>query len=428
MGCCCLSDTTVHSSKNRSISNERAVDANKIATYKISTETHNIVHNESFSNISFETIPNIDEFSRIFEDFIGKLNRNYKLNKAKLIDFSNKWGALLVRIQKTLANPTKNKLNDLFKSRLLQVNRISKYKEKQAILQNSSNSIIEEKNEELEIDMKENSSNESSFNNKAKGSVFDKPADVVFVNKEKFIIFIHKAKFLENFAHIELPYIQIRIKEDQFQNNNERIAIFETKKADKKGLPEWNEFFCKEFDPAKKLDLNKAVFIVELLYFDSKSQLLNSLGENTFTFDEIRNQLVINKTIKYAKFDKIIAELFIKCQLIYDYQALLKQWEATVKVKKEIADRLIIKSHQNHPDSEEEKNNSDSASASNHSNNFRSISEDQQVFMEVNPNTLPESKKSKDHLDYNKENSILSMDEQSLAQSGYFDNQFYVKT
>ncbi len=414
MGCCCLSDSTIHN-HSRSISNERvgADPPNRISAYKTTIEQPISNNKESLSQINFETIPHFAEFTQSFEDFIGRMNRNYKQNKPRLLEFLKKWSDLLKKIQKTLSEPTENKLKDLFNTRLLVVNRKCKYKEnkeqsnKQQVPLNS-NSIIEEKNEYeegLELDLKENSSQENSFH-KNQELKTEKFGDFNNLNKEKFIILIQKAKFLENSDNIDLPFIQIKIKEDQFQNNKERITIFETKKAEKKIIPEWNEYFCKEFEFGKKLNLNNAVFIVELLYFNTKSQLLNSLGENTFTFDEIRNQIVNQKIIKYTKFDKIIAELFIKCQVIYDYKSLLKYWEDSIKVKKEIANRLIIKSQQNHNEIEfdEDKIKND--------NNFKLNSED-------------EERKKSENL---KENSILSMDEQqSMAQSGYFENPYYVK-
>lgn len=402
MGCCCLSDATV-SSRSRSISSDKVPpDPNKA---KESVNSNPFSNNESFANSNFETIPYFDEFNKIFEDFIGRLNRNYTMNKPKLIDFSNKWGGLLLRIQKTLSNPSESKIKDLFHCRLLKVSRISKYKENKGVIRaeisNKSNSIIEEKNEEeFDLEIKENSSNESSIHKNTIVDVNEKP-DFAMLNKEKLIIFIKKAKFLENTSHMEHAFIQIKVKPDQ--NNKDIFTIFQTKKTEMKVMPEWNESFCKEFEMGKKIDLNKAVFVIELLFFDAKSQLLNTLGENTFSFDEIKSQLVTQKVIKYTKLDKVIAELFIKCQFIYDYKELLLYWERTVKVKKEIADRLIIKTHQNHPysEGEEEKN-----------------------VIEVNEDAIPPKRSS----EFNKDSSILSLEEQSLAQSGYFDNQYYVKT
>lgn len=444
MGCCCLSDSTV-SSRSRSISNERntnavANDPNKTNFgFQINIDRNTLVHpNEnSHSAINFETIPYYSEFSKAFEDFIGKVNRNYKQNRSRLIDYSNKWGGLLTRIQKALANPSENKIKELFNYRHLRVMKANYFKEnshKPQDFPHSSNSIIEERKEEdIEFDLKEEESQESSSQKNQASTLGSsknaKNSDFFSVNKEKLIVCIQKAKLFDSMTNALLPYVQITVKEDIKEQNKEKITIFETKKSDKKGVPEWNEYFCKEFD--KKIDLKKAVFTVKLLYFDSKSQQLSSLGENTFIFDEIKDQLINQKVIKYPKIDKIIAELFIKCQLIYDYKAYLKYWEAEVKVKKEIADRLLIKTHMNQnqnnvhnscivvvQNNEDEKNQN-----SNNSDNFRSLSEENQQFIEVHPNTF-ENKKSKES--EFKENSILSMDEQSLAQSGYFDNQYYV--
>jgi len=421
MGCCCLSDSTVQN-RSRSISNEKVAssDPNKVTIYKNGKESINSnnpnSNNESFSNATFETIPYFDEFNRIFEEFIGRVNRNYNLNKSRLIDFSNKWGALLMRVQKALSGPSENKIKDLFHSRLLQVSRISKYKEKnsniKAEIPNKSNSIIEEKEEdEFEVDIKENSSKESSFHKQTITEKPEKPLDFASLNKEKFIIYIQKAKFFENIANMEHPHIVVKVKPDL--NNKEIVEIFETKKVEMKVIPEWQEAFRKDFEFGRKIDLNKAVFIVELLYFDSKSQLLNSLGENTFTLDEIKNQQVTQKVIKYTKLGKVFAELFIKCQFIYDYKDLLTYWERTVKVKKEIADRFILKSHKTHSEGEEEKNNGLHA---------RSVTEEN-MNLENNGDSIPVKGSS----EFKENSSILSMEEQSLAQSGFFDNQFYVK-
>lgn len=426
MGCCCISDSTV-SQNRRSVSNEKDAanvgNTTKISIYKNPSDTsadpnfylNSKILNESRSNICFESIPYFEEFLKLFENFIGHLNRNYRQNRNRLMDFSNKWGTLLNRIEKTLATPTEKKIKELFHSNLLHVKQMTKYKDI-----HNGNSIIEERNDEdFEIEVKENSSKENSMTKNKNSAFKDKnniSSEVDQIHREKIIIFIEKAKFFENISKITLPFIQIKIKEDQSQYSKEKNIVFETKKMEKKGVPEWNEYFCKEFEIGKKLDLKKAVFILELFYFDSKSQLMNSLGEKTFSFDEIKDQLVNQKVIKYFNFDKVIAELFIKCQVIFDYKLLLKYWFETIKVKKEISDRLLVKLHQNYQikENEEEKN-------------IGEISRNNSVenqFLEASPNFIEnlKSKESENH-----DHSILSMDEQSLAQSGYFENQFYVK-
>lgn len=422
MGCCCLADTTV-STHSRSISGDRPAESMSVSvrvtivkTGKESIGPHS--QNESFSNANFETIPAYDEFSRVFQDLVDRMNsKAFNLNRSRLIEISNKLGSLLSRIQKIIKNPSESKIKDLFTARMLQLNRISKRRgekkdNKAYEMPNKSNSVIEEKDEELEIEIKENSSQDSSFNRQPNSERLESPlpADFSRLNREKFIIYIGKAKFLESIRHMEHPYIMIKVRPDQ--GNKDLVTTFETKKVEMKGVPEWQESFCKEFELGRKLDVTKAVFTIELLFFDSKSQLLNSLGENTFSFDEIKSQLVTDKVIKYTRFDKVIAELFFKCQYIFDYREMLGYWERTIKVKKEVADRLILKTHQQTAtDGEEEK----------YQSNGKSLSEG-------NPCTEGNSAPTKNNNEYNKENSILSVDDkQSLANSEFFDNPFYVK-
>lgn len=118
--------------------------------------------------------------------------------------------------------------------------------------------------------------------------------------------------------------------------------FFQTKVGEPINCPEWNEVFVYEFEQEDIKDHGK--FEISLFYMENV--LLNTKRiidkKYTFDFSELTNQRVNEKIIKLRKSScDIFGEIYLRVQLVVNYEKFLSDWINELEVKLEIIERIL---------------------------------------------------------------------------------------
>jgi len=195
----------------------------------------------------------------------------------------------------------------------------------------------------------------SSLKSYKKLSVVDIPFETIFQMEtvfpkkypRKFILEIQKALFFsanknpktEGFSK---PYIEIEIYPNE-KKNPDRVVFFQTKTGEPLENPEWNEVFVYEFEHEDIKETGK--FLISLFYIENSLLNAKKLIDKKYTFDftELSNQRVNEKVIKLKETDNVeqFGEIYLRVQMIYNYQRFLADWINELEVKLEIIERIL---------------------------------------------------------------------------------------
>lgn len=163
-------------------------------------------------------------------------------------------------------------------------------------------------------------------------------------HSKKFILEIQKAIFSsENNPQTESlskPFVEIEIYPNQ-KLFPDRVVYFQTKIGEPVNTPEWNEVFVYEFEHDEIKSHGK--FEISLYYIENT--ILNTKRlidkKHIFEFSELSNQRVNEKIIKLKDSATIIGQIFMRVQLVINYEKFLADWINELEVKLEIIERIL---------------------------------------------------------------------------------------
>ena len=128
-------------------------------------------------------------------------------------------------------------------------------------------------------------------------------------------------------------YIEVKILDkDKIEQK-----IFKTTLINEDVNPTWFEVFKYNFYCLEDSEIFKSLFKISLF---CDYELIGSVN---FQFSELKNQLLIEKVVllKNPDFKQCFAEIFIKCQLVYDMNELITFWVNNLESINEVISKMI---------------------------------------------------------------------------------------
>ena len=173
--------------------------------------------------------------------------------------------------------------------------------------------------------------------------------ETVFPKKypRKFILEIQKLVFCSPMKNLKTqgfskPYIEIEIYPNE-KKQPDRVVFFQTKTGEPIDNPEWNEVFVYEFENEDIKETGK--FIISLYYIENSILSGKKLIDKKYTFEftELANQRVNEKVIKLKEKDnsELGGEIYLRVQMVYNYERFLADWINELEVKLEIIERIL---------------------------------------------------------------------------------------
>ena len=163
----------------------------------------------------------------------------------------------------------------------------------------------------------------------------------------KFILEIQKLIFCSPMKNLKTkgyskPYIEIEIYPNE-KKQPDRVVFFQTKTGEPIDNPEWNEVFVYEFENEDIKETGK--FIISLYYIENSILSGKKLIDKKYTFEftELANQRVNEKVIKLKEKDnsELGGEIYLRVQMVYNYERFLADWINELEVKLEIIERIL---------------------------------------------------------------------------------------
>ena len=365
MGCCFLTQNNRHPS-----------DRLSIIPRQIYLEPSSIVSSPVVTP-GFIQLPFYSDFSHLLND-LCKMEKSLWAKKKRLFKKIHIFlDHAILRSECFLKAPKKSNLDFLLKT-----------KTPHQILRKNE-TIINEK-----TIMEENEENEGSSDN-----LISEPGEN-YTDEEKIgtntevdlkksgilKIQIREAKFhsdLIKSLQMEFPFIELRVRTPPSEQT------FTSKKNVAGSTVVYNEFFEVGFE---EIDYKKGTFLIKLLYVDGGAHICMQLcDEFIFSMEELDNMEVVEKVLFFKdKFGNVLADLKVRCQLVWNYCKLVENWLTEFKMKRGIIEKI------------EEK-----------------MEEAEKKTVRTNSINLDGNNLEKG------DNSLVSI-ESSFCQSLY-DNQFYVK-